>query len=105
MEAAIPKLDRRIADLESFNVDSVADRSDARIDALERSLDALLVSVFGAGTVEYNRYHWQVTRLDAASINMMHRTLITKCTRGFIVVLQLLKRIWKRSKRFAQMLE
>lgn len=74
METAIPKIDRRIADLESFDVDSVADRSDARINALEKSLDALLVSVFGAGTVEYDRYHWQVTQLDTTLVNMMHGT-------------------------------
>ena len=82
MEAAIPKIDRRIADLESFDVDSVTDRSDAKIDALEKSLDALLVAVFGAGTVEYDRYHWQVTRLDTASINMMHRTPIHEVHEG-----------------------
>ena len=42
MEAAIPKIDRRIADLKNFDVDSVSDRSDARIDALEKSLDACI---------------------------------------------------------------
>ncbi len=82
MEVAIPKIDRRIADLDSFDVDSVNDRGDARIDALEKSLDALLVSVFGAGTVEYDRYHWQVTRLDTASINMMHQTPIHEVREG-----------------------
>ena len=82
MEAAIPKIDRRIIDLESFDVDSVNDRSDARIDALEKSLDALLVSIFGAGTVEYGRYRWQVTRLDTASINMMHQTPIHEVREG-----------------------
>ncbi len=82
MEVAIPKIDRRIADLESFDVDSIADRRDARIGALAKSLDALLVSVFGAGTVEYDRYHWQVTRLDTASINMMYRTPIHEVREG-----------------------
>src|SRR3989344_5000457 len=82
MEAAIPKLDRRITDLESFDISSVTDRSDARIDALEKSLDALLVSVFGAGTVEYDRYHWQVTRLDTASVNMLHATPIYEVHEG-----------------------
>jgi uncharacterized protein (TIGR02391 family) len=82
MESAIPRIDRRIADLENFDVDSVTDRSDARIDALEKSLDALLVSVFGAGTVEYDRYHWQVTSLDTASINMMHQTPIHEVHEG-----------------------
>jgi len=82
MEAAIPKIDRRIADLDAFDVASVTDRSDARIDALEKSLDALLVSVFGAGTVEYQRHHWQVTRLDTASTNVMHRTPIHEVHEG-----------------------
>jgi len=84
MEVAIPKIERRIADLEGFDVDSVNDRSDARIDALEKSLDALLVSIFGAGTVEYDRYHWQVTRLDTASINMMHQTPIHEVREGLL---------------------
>jgi len=82
MEAAIPKIDRRIADLDGLDIDSITDRGDARIDALEKSLDALLVSVFGAGTVEYDRYHWQVTRLDTASVNMMHRTPINEIHEG-----------------------
>jgi uncharacterized protein (TIGR02391 family) len=82
MEAAIPKLDRRIADLEKFDVNSVNDRSDARINALEKELDALLVSVFGANTVEYQRYRWQVIRLDTASVNMLHRTPIEEVHAG-----------------------
>lgn len=82
MEAAIPKIERRIADLESFDVESVDDRGDARINALEKSLDTLLVSIFGAGTVEYDRYCWQVTRLDTASINMMHQTPINEVQEG-----------------------
>lgn len=82
MEAAIPKIDRRIADLESFDVGSVSERSDPRIDALEKSLDALLVSVFGAGTVEYERYRWPVTQLDRASMNLMHATPIHEVRAG-----------------------
>jgi uncharacterized protein (TIGR02391 family) len=82
MESAIPKIERRIADLDNFDVNSVNDRSDARIDALEKSLDALLVSIFGASTVEYQRYQWGVTRLDIASINLMHRTPIEEVREG-----------------------
>jgi uncharacterized protein (TIGR02391 family) len=82
MEAAISRIDRRIADLEAFDVDSVNDRGDPRIDALEKSLDALLVSVFGAGTVEYQRYRWQVARLDTASMDMMHATPIREVREG-----------------------
>lgn len=82
MELALPKLERRIADLEKFDVDSVNDRSDPRIDALEKELDTLLVSIFGAGTVEYNRYKWPVTNLDTAGINVMYRTPIDEVREG-----------------------
>ncbi len=82
MQAALPKIDRRIADLESFDVDTVSDRGDARITALEKSLDALLVSIFGAGTVEYERYHWQVTQLDTAGMNIMYGTPIHEVREG-----------------------
>lgn len=67
MEAAIPKIDRRISDLEQFDVDSVNDRSDPRISVLESKLDALLVEIFGTGTVEYSRY-CNCTRIDTARI-------------------------------------
>jgi len=82
MELAIPRIDRRIADLDSFNVNSVNDRSDPRIDALEKQLDGLLVSIFGAGTVEYNRYRWSVTDLDTASVNIFSPTPITEIRNG-----------------------
>lgn len=82
MEAAIPKIDRRIADLDALDVNSIQERSDPKIDSLEKSLDTLLVAVFGAGTVEYERYHWQVTRLDTASVNMMYRTPIEEVREG-----------------------
>jgi uncharacterized protein (TIGR02391 family) len=82
MEFAIPKLDRRIADLNVFDVNSINDRSDPRIDALAKQLDGLLVSIFGADTVEYNRYHWGVTRLDTAGMNMYHGTPLEEVRDG-----------------------
>jgi uncharacterized protein (TIGR02391 family) len=82
MELAIPKLDRRIADLDAFDVNSVNDRSDPRIDALAKQLDGLLVSIFGAGTVEYKRYRWEVTQLDTASHNMLYPTPLQEVRNG-----------------------
>lgn len=82
MELAIPKLDRRIADLENFDVASVEERSDPRIGALSKLLDSLLVAIFGAGTVEYKRYQWSITHLDTASVNMMYRTPIEEVRQG-----------------------
>lgn len=66
MQASIPKIDRRIADLRSLEIQTVKDRGDPRIGVLSNQLDALLVSVFGVGTVEYDRYKYAVTRLDRA---------------------------------------
>ena len=82
MELAIPKLDRRITDLSKFDPNSVNDRSDPRIGALASQLEALLVSIFGAGTVEYNRYQWEVTHLDTASQNLHHATPIGEVRQG-----------------------
>jgi len=82
MEAAIMKIDRRIEELKGFDVDSINNRSDARIGALSRKLDNLLVSIFGADTVEYDRYRWPVTQLDTAPINIMHATPINEIKEG-----------------------
>lgn len=81
MEAAIPKIDRRIADLDQFDANSVNDRSDPRISALESKLDALLVEIFGTGTVEYNRY-CNYTRIDTAGIYIGHGTPIHEVRDG-----------------------
>jgi len=70
MEAAIPKIDRRLTDLDAFDVQSVNDRSDPRISALEKQLDTLLVTIFGADTVEYKRYRYAVTELDTAGLTI-----------------------------------
>ena len=82
MEAALVKIDRRIADIEQFNVNSVQDRGDPQIEALRTKLDALLLSIFGAGTIEYERYRWKVTDLDTAEVNTMYETPIVQVRLG-----------------------
>jgi uncharacterized protein (TIGR02391 family) len=71
MATAITKIDRRIVEIDSFDVDSVVNRSEPKIGVLSSKLDSLLLSVFGPDSVEYNRYRWPITNLDTASINMM----------------------------------
>jgi uncharacterized protein (TIGR02391 family) len=66
MRAAIPKLQRRIADLDAFDPQSVQVRSDPRIDALDKKLDETISSVFGMDTHEYLRY--APHKLDRAGI-------------------------------------
>lgn len=82
MKAAIPKLDRRIADIAEFDVSTINDRGDARIGALSSKLETLLANIYGADTVEYERYHWDITNLDRASMNMMHSTPIEEVREG-----------------------
>lgn len=67
---AIAKIDRRLAELRAFDPETVADRADPRIRALEGKLETLLVSIFGPETLEYRRYHSQVTDLDTAGYNI-----------------------------------
>lgn len=84
MQAAISKIDRRTKELEEFDVNTVQERNDPRIGALATKLDALLVSIFGSDTVEYQRYSWPVTRLDTASMNMMYETPIEEVREGLL---------------------
>jgi uncharacterized protein (TIGR02391 family) len=64
MRAAIPKLQRRIQDLEQFDPTSIRQRSDPRIDTLEKKLEGTIADVFGTGTIEHLRY--QPNTLDRA---------------------------------------
>ncbi len=82
MEAAIPVIERRIADLEAFDPDTMNARSDARIGALSSKLDDFLVSTFGADSVEYDRYKWPVTRLDTARRSAVYGVPIEEVRQG-----------------------
>ncbi len=63
MKEAIPKIDRRLAELNELDVSSITEYGDAKVQALENKLDTLLVSIFGSGTVEYNRYRHSATTI------------------------------------------
>jgi predicted nucleotide-binding protein len=67
---AITRLERRIAELQGFDPTAVVDRSDPRVSALEQALDETLVSIFGADTVDYNRYRYSGTTVDRAPMVM-----------------------------------
>jgi uncharacterized protein (TIGR02391 family) len=68
MRAAIPKLLRRIADLEAFDPATIKDRSDPSIEALDKKLEGTIADIFGTGTTEYIRY--RPNELDSASYYM-----------------------------------
>lgn len=56
MQAALPKLDRRLADLDSFEVASIRERFDPIADALATKVNGTLQDILGHDTVEYNEY-------------------------------------------------
>lgn len=56
MRSGLKKIERRIADLEAFDVDLVEQRWDPAIEALEKRVNSTLQDVLGHDTVEYREY-------------------------------------------------
>lgn len=81
MKAAIPKLRRRIAELQEVDVNTVQERGEARFDALEQKIDSTLVDIFGNDTVEYQRFG--IGMLDTAPINYMYETPLHEVREGY----------------------
>ena len=65
MKSGIPKLERRIAELQAIDVGTIQERGEPRLIALQQKIDDTLVEIFGNNTIEYNRYY--VKNLDWAS--------------------------------------
>lgn len=57
IKKGIVKLQRRITELENFDISTVEKRWDAKITALTDKINNTLAEIFGHGTVEYNNYH------------------------------------------------
>lgn len=68
IRAAIPKLERRLAELQALKPESVQRRSDPAFDAIEDKIDTTLVEVFGHDTLDYERF--RIGRLDKASVSI-----------------------------------
>lgn len=88
MESAIPKINRRINDLNAFDVATLERRTDPKLDALRSKLETLLADVFGEQSTEYARYHPRICDLDSAPYNMYHETPLSEvrdCLRNDIL--------------------
>jgi predicted nucleotide-binding protein len=57
IEAAIPKIERRIADLEQFDVSQITRRGDPLVSSLALKINETIKDIFGHGTLEYNSYY------------------------------------------------
>ena len=56
LQKAIPKLERRINELEGFDVKTITERSDSKAEALRNKINDTISDIFGHGTVEDRRY-------------------------------------------------
>jgi hypothetical protein len=56
LQAAIDKIARNVKELRGYDVSVITDRWDARIEALQKKIHALLADLLGAGTPEYRKY-------------------------------------------------
>lgn len=85
MKSAITKINRRIIELDEFDsiVDSINDRYDPRVGTLHSKLETLLASIFGADTIEYERYYYDVTTLDTAYMSLGEGPSIYEVRAGF----------------------
>ena len=81
METAIRKIDRRITDLGAFDVDSINDRGDPKIKAMEFSLKGLLTEIFGSDTTQFRTYQG-IAHIDRAPINYFDPTPIPEVRDG-----------------------
>ncbi|CAE6802814.1 hypothetical protein R75461_05269 [Paraburkholderia nemoris] len=85
MRAAIPKLQRRIADLDAFNPQAIRQRFDPQVKALDTKLEDTVASIFGIDTVEYSRF--KTSGLDTAGLflgqgEIPNREVIAGLVRG-----------------------
>jgi uncharacterized protein (TIGR02391 family) len=80
MRSAVPKLERRIRDLEEFDANTIRERSDPRIGALDTKLTDTIADVFGHGTVEQHRFASH--KLDRAGFNMLSKTSLEEVIRS-----------------------
>lgn len=81
MKAAIPKLQRRIAELEEVDINTIQSRGEPRFIALEQKIDSTLMDIFGSNTIEYQKFHiWQ---LDTAGVNYLYETPLYEVREGY----------------------
>jgi uncharacterized protein (TIGR02391 family) len=81
MRAAIPVLERRLAELEALNPAAIARRGDERFKEVELKVEDTLVTVFGNDTVEYRQFH--VGSLDKAPVYMGRQVPLPEVREGY----------------------
>lgn len=67
MKEAIPRLERRLRELEAVQIDHWDEPLKTQLDGLQRKIEETLVDVFGAQTIEYQRYRIPYFWITASS--------------------------------------
>lgn len=70
LRSGITKLERRIADLKAFDVNTINRGSDPAVLALQASIAQTLETVFGADTTDYDRYK-NATKLVPTAVGIL----------------------------------
>lgn len=68
MQSSIKKIDRRIADLEEFDISSIRERWDPLIQSLTKKVNSTLQDILGHDTIEYHEY--SIDSLDTLPLIM-----------------------------------
>lgn len=81
LRSALPKLERRIAELQSADPSSIRERGEPRFESIEHKIDDTLVEIFGIDTVEYNRF--RIGSLDRAPISFYGDVSLFEIIEGY----------------------
>ena len=82
MQAAITKIERRLADLNAFDPNKISEQFSPQTRALEQKLKTLLQDIFPLGTIEHDQYKNFVGRIDTASLSMGRPTPLSEVREG-----------------------
>lgn len=81
LRLALPKLERRISELKSADTSSIRERGEPRFESIEHKIDDTLVEIFGADTVEYNRF--RIGSLDRAPLSFYRDVSLGEVIEGY----------------------
>lgn len=81
MSIAIPKLKRRIEELQQFDINSIQEIWEPQIESLENKINFTLVEIFGNDTEEYKQFH--CCMLTDIPLSLDYVTPLNKIREGY----------------------
>ena len=93
MRAALPRLRRRIADIEAFDTSAITERFSPEAESLQTKVDTTLDEVFGPGTIERDRFSIALDRAPQIIGGIPLHELIDGYHRGCVEALATLRTV------------